>query len=298
MRTTSIATVTLGGTLNAKLTAASLAGFDGVELTSADLADSGLRPAEVATMAMDLGLRIVLYQPLRDFEGHPDGRLKEGLFRAERMFEEMRGLGTDTLLACSSTAPDVVDDDGRAAAQLGLLADRAREQGIRIAFEALAWGTAISDTWHAWQVVQAAGRPNLGIALDSFHFLARRESPARILAIPGEKIFFVQLADARAADATGQPPDYKTWSRHYRMLPGTGDFDLAGFAGYAEAAGYRGPWSLEVFSDQLLQEDPGDVANRAIVSLAGLLDAPPAPGRPAPGRAAVPSAAIAGAEAR
>jgi 4-hydroxyphenylpyruvate dioxygenase len=271
---TSIATVTLGGgTLKAKLSAASLAGFDGVEMTSADLADSGLRPAEVARMARDLGLRILLYQPLRDFEGLPQDRLKEGLARAERMFEATRALGTDTLLACSSTAPDAIDDDGRAAAQLGLLADRAREHGLRIAFEALAWGTAISDTWHAWQVVQAAGRPNLGIALDSFHFLARRDTPARILAIPGEKIYFVQLADARTADATGRPPDYRTWSRHHRMLPGSGDLDLTGFAGHVDAAGYQGPWSLEVFSDELSQEDPGDVAARAHMSLAGLLDA-------------------------
>jgi 4-hydroxyphenylpyruvate dioxygenase len=59
------------------------------------------------------------------------------------------------------------------------------------------------------------------------------------------------------------------------MLPGSGDLDLTGFAGHVDAAGYRGPWSLEVFSDELRQEDPGDVADRAIMSLAGLLDAGP-----------------------
>lgn len=270
-RTTSIATVTLPGPLPAKLRAAAGAGFDGIELTEPDLQASGLRPAEAGRMAADLGLRVLLYQPLRDIGGTPPGRLREGLDRAERMLAAMRGLEAGTLLACSSTEPDAIDDDELAAAQLGLLADLAARHGARVAFEPLSWGTAIFDYWHAWQVVQAAGRQNLGIALDSFHILARGDDPARIRDIPGEKLFFVQLADAQ-----GRAEDYKTWSRHHR---GIGDFDLAGFARAVAAAGYQGPWSLEVFSDDLSQERPGVVAGRAIKSLAELLDQP-LPGRP------------------
>jgi 4-hydroxyphenylpyruvate dioxygenase len=257
----------MGGTLPAKLGAAAAAGFDGIELTDADLAASGLSPAEAARMAAGLGLQVLLYQPLRDVEGTPPGRLREGLDRAKRMLDAARELGAGTLLACSSTAPDAIDDDGLAAAQLGQLADLAAARGIRIAFEALSWGTAISDYRRAWQVVQSADRPNLGIALDSFHVLARGHDPARIRGIPGERIFFVQLADA-----AGWSAYYRTWSRHRRRLPGDGRLDLAGFARCIAGAGYAGPWSLEVFSDGLAQEPPGDVAARAIKSLAELLD--------------------------
>ncbi|GAA3191860.1 hypothetical protein GCM10020255_091620 [Rhodococcus baikonurensis] len=36
----------------------------------------------------------------------------------------------------------------------------------------------------------------LGTCLDSFHILSRGDDPAGIREIPGEKIFFLQLADA------------------------------------------------------------------------------------------------------
>src|ERR671929_76481 len=64
----SIATVCLSATLEEKLAAAARAGFDGIELFEPDLVGSRLRPAEVRRRAEDLGLRIELYQPLRDFE--------------------------------------------------------------------------------------------------------------------------------------------------------------------------------------------------------------------------------------
>ncbi len=68
----SIATVSLSGTLPEKLEAAAAAGFDGVEIFENDLLHFDGSPAEVRRMAADLGLQILLYQPLRDFEAMPD----------------------------------------------------------------------------------------------------------------------------------------------------------------------------------------------------------------------------------
>ncbi len=68
----SIATVALSGTLPDKLEAASLVGFDGVEVMEADLLGFDGTPAELRRMAEDLGLAIDLYQPFRDFEAMPE----------------------------------------------------------------------------------------------------------------------------------------------------------------------------------------------------------------------------------
>ncbi len=54
----------------------------------------------------------------------------------------MDELGTDTMLVCSSVAADAVDDPGRIADQFHKLAERASRRGMRIAYEALAWGQA------------------------------------------------------------------------------------------------------------------------------------------------------------
>ena len=71
---TSIATVSLGGTLGEKLEAITAAGFDGVEIFENDILAHDGPPEEVGAMVRDLGLEIVALQPFRDVEGMPEER--------------------------------------------------------------------------------------------------------------------------------------------------------------------------------------------------------------------------------
>jgi 4-hydroxyphenylpyruvate dioxygenase len=284
----SIATISLSGPLEEKLTAAAQAGFDGVEIFEGDLIACRLSPAEVRRRATDLGLRMLLYQPFRDYEAVPDDLLERNLRRAEHKFGLMASLGASTLLVCSNVSPAAIDDQARAAGQLHQLAERAGRHGMRIAYEALAWGRHIRSYASAWQLVAAADHPQLGICLDSFHILSLGHDPGAIRDIPGEKIFFLQLADA--------PPlnmDTVAWSRHYRCFPGQGGFDLSGFAAEVLASGYRGPWSLEVFNDVFRQADAERTAvdgMRSLLTLEESLASRAAPGvrppAPAPVRLA------------
>jgi 4-hydroxyphenylpyruvate dioxygenase len=174
---TSIATVSLSGSLTEKLTAAGRAGFDGVEIFENDLLASPLTPEEIRARTADLGLSIDLYQPMRDIEAVPEEEFARNLRRARHKFELMRRLGTDTVLVCSSVSPLAVDDDALAADQLRRLADLAQDFGVRVAYEALAWGRHVSTYDHAWNIVEAADHPALGTCLDSFHILARGGDP-------------------------------------------------------------------------------------------------------------------------
>jgi 4-hydroxyphenylpyruvate dioxygenase len=259
---TSIATVSLSGSLTEKLTAASRAGFDGVEIFENDLLASPLTPEEIRARCADLGLTIDLYQPMRDIEAVPEAEFARNLRRARHKFELMRRLGTDTVLVCSSVSPLAEDDDALAAAQLSQLADLAQEFGIRVAYEALAWGRHVSTYDHAWRIVEAADHPALGTCLDSFHILSRGSDPKGIADIPGEKIFFLQLADAPLLAM-----DVLQWSRHYRCFPGQGGFDIAGLVRHVLTAGYDGPLSLEIFNDVFRQAEAGPTAVDAQRSL-------------------------------
>lgn len=258
----SIATVSLSGPLSEKLTAIATAGFDGVEIFENDLLGAPLSPEDVRQRCADLGLGIDLYQPFRDVEAVPADVLARNLRRAERKFEVMERLGADLLLVCSSVAPESVDDDALAAEQLRLLADRAAAHGIRIAYEALAWGRHVSTYDHAWRIVEQADHPALGTCLDSFHILSRGSDPKGISDIPGEKIFFLQLADAPL-----MAMDVLQWSRHYRCFPGQGGFDVAALVSAAVRAGYQGPLSLEVFNDVFRQAGAASTAVDALRSL-------------------------------
>ncbi len=66
---TSIATVSISGTLPEKLKSIKAAGFDGVEIFENDLLYFDDTPADVCRMCEDLGIAIYLFQPFRDFEG-------------------------------------------------------------------------------------------------------------------------------------------------------------------------------------------------------------------------------------
>ncbi len=264
---TSIATVSLSGSLVEKLHACAAAGFDGVEIFEPDLIAAEQSPEEIRALARRLRLSLDLYQPLRDLEGVDEVTFTDNLRRAGATFATAARLGIDTVLVCSNVATATIDDDAVSADQLRRIGDLAAEHGLRIAFEALAWGRFVDDYRRAWRIVELADHPAVGLCLDSFHVLSRGHDPAAIAQIPGEKIFFLQLADAPALSM-----DVLSWSRHHRLFPGEGAFDLADFVGHVLAAGYRGPLSLEVFNDTFRQTDPEPTAVHALRSLRWLQD--------------------------
>ncbi|WP_159592490.1 bifunctional sugar phosphate isomerase/epimerase/4-hydroxyphenylpyruvate dioxygenase family protein [Chelativorans xinjiangense] len=262
---TSIATVSISGDLREKLAAIAAAGFDGVEIFENDFLAFDGTPAEVGRMIRDHGLEITLFQPFRDFEGLPEPQRTRAFDRAERKFDLMAELGTDLMLICSNVSPAALGGIDRAAADFHELGERAAKRGLRVGYEALAWGRHINDHRDAWEIVRRADHPNIGLILDSFHTLARKLDVETIRAIPGDRIFIVQLADAPYMEM-----DLLSWSRHYRNMPGQGDLPVVDFMRAVAATGYDGPLSLEIFNDQFRGGSPKSIAvdgRRALVNL-------------------------------
>lgn len=274
----SIATVSLSGTLPDKLEAAEAAGFDSVEIFEADLLAFDGTPRDVKRLASDLGLGISIFQPFRDFECMEPAQLQRNLVRAERKFDVMAELGTNLILLCSNIQTSAVNDPARAAADLRLLAERAEARGFKVAYEALAWGANVKFWRQAWDIIKRVDHPALGLALDSFHTLALGDSLTGIGEVPGERLFFMQLADAPRLSM-----DVLSWSRHYRNFPGQGDLDVVGFVRDALNAGYRGPLSLEIFNDDFRAGPTRPLALDGLRSLiwveseAGRTELPPVP---------------------
>ena len=259
---TSVATVSLSGSLDEKMRAIAEAGFDGFEVFEPDLISSPDLPADIAKKAADLGLTVDLYQPFRDADSDDPDQFARNLVRAERKFDVMEQLGCDLLLVCSSPLAGAVREDDKLIEQMATLAERAHRRGLRLAYEALAWGSHVDTYRHAWDIVRQVDHPALGTCLDSFHILSRGDDPSGIREIPGEKIYFLQLADAPHLVM-----DVLQWSRHHRCFPGQGNFDLATFGADVVASGYTGPWSLEIFNDVFRHSDTGRTASDAHRSL-------------------------------
>ena len=263
MNRRSIATVSISGALDEKLRAIAAAGFTMVEIFENDLLSFGARPGEIASLCADLGLAICAYQPFRDFEGMPEPRRSRGFNRAEHKFDLMQELGTDLLLICSNVSPAALGGIDRAAADFHALGERAGKRGLRVGYEALAWGRHVNDYRDAWEIVRRADHPAVGIILDSFHTLAPKFPERTIRSIPADKIFLVQLADAPRLEL-----DVLSWSRHFRSFPGQGDLPILDFMQAVAATGYAGPLSLEIFNDQFRA---GSTARTAVDGMRSLI---------------------------
>ncbi len=264
---TSIATVSIAGDLAEKVAAISAAGFDGVEIFENDFLAFDGSPRDVGRIAGDAGLAITLFQPFRDFEGLPDPQRARAFDRAERKFDLMQELGTDLMLVCSSVSPVALGGIDRAAADFHELGERAARRGLRVGYEALAWGRHVNDHRDAWEIVRRAAHPNVGLILDSFHTLARNIDLSSIRSIPSDKIFIVQLADAPKIEM-----DLLYWSRHFRNMPGEGDLPVKEFMQAVAATGYDGYLSLEIFNDQFRGGSAKAISVDGRRSLVWLLD--------------------------
>jgi 4-hydroxyphenylpyruvate dioxygenase len=262
-----IATVCLSGALNEKLEAIAAAGFKSVEIFENDLLSYNGTPTDVRRMIEDLGLKTITFQPFRDFEGMPEARRARVFQRAERKFDLMQELGCDLLMICSNVSPESLGGIDRAAADLHEIGDRAAKRGMRVAFEALSWGRHIHDYRDAWEAVRRADHPVVGLVLDSFHILTRRTDLGGIRAIPRDRIFLVQMADAPLLQM-----DYLSWSRHYRNFPGQGDLPINDFMKALLSTGYDGLLSLEIFNDQFRAGSARSVAVDGHRSLIHMLD--------------------------
>ncbi len=257
-------TITLAGSLEAKLEAMQEAGFAQVMLKANDLVGhpQGWQAAVKAVRAS--GLRGTGFQVLRDFEGL-SGHLHEyKVDIAKTMLEMCAALGCDVLLACSSTSTHATQDLDHIARDLRKLAMLALPLGIRIAYEGLSWGRTVNEFTTAWDVVCRADCPNLGIGIDSFHILAAKTPLAAMDELDPGKIFLVQLSDFMWQETRTFEERIAT-ARTFRVFPGEGVHtpELVEMVLKLDALGYDGDYSFEVFNDDYVQMPLPMVAQRA-----------------------------------
>jgi len=251
----SIATVSISGTLAEKIAVIAKAGFGGVEILESDLLSFPESPRKVGDMLRDYGLVCTAYQPFRDFEGMPDDLRQRTFDRMERKFDVAAEIGAELLFICSNVSPHALDDHARIVADFREAGDRASRRNMMVGFEALSWGRHINDHRDAWRVVRDADHPCVGLILDSFHSFARQVPSESIRKFDPAKIVLVQIADAPFLKM-----DELSWSRHFRCMPGQGDFPLVDYVGHLAEIGYDGPISLEIFNDRFRAASAATIA--------------------------------------
>lgn len=257
-------TITLAGPLEAKLAAMADAGFGQVMLSARDIVGHpGGVPAAVAAVRAS-GLRPTGFQVLRDFEGLSGHLHGYKVDIAKSMLEMCAALGSEVLLACSSTSRHATQDLDAIARDLRKLAMLAVPLGIKVAYEALSWGRTVNEFTTSWDLVCRADCPNLGLGLDSFHVFAAKTPLDSIDGLDPARIFLVQLSDFMWQETPSFEERMAT-ARTFRVFPGEGvhSNELADLVLRLDRLGYRGDYSYEVFNDDYQQLPLDTVAQRA-----------------------------------
>jgi sugar phosphate isomerase/epimerase len=257
-------TITLAGTLEAKLGAIREAGFTQVMLNATDVVGHPGGEAAAVAAVRASGLRVTGFQVLRDFEGLSGPLHAYKVDVAKAMLEMCHALGSRVLLACSSTSAHATSDFDALRKDLQKLAMLAVPFGIRIAYEALSWGRHVNEFPQSWEIVQEADRANLGLCLDSFHIFATATGLERLPEVDPRKVFLVQLSDFMWQE-TRSPEERIETARHARVFPGEGAHgaQVAALVRGLDEMGYRGDYSFEVFNDDYKQLPLPVVAARA-----------------------------------
>ena len=305
-----------GHSLEHKLDMARKYGFRAIEVFYEDLVDLAnsthgdeSRASQVSAakavrqMCRARGQTIICLQPFMHFGGLNRAAHAQRIDELRFWMQLAHALDTDLVLFPSSYLPEskVSPDMDVTVRDFQEAADIALHAGVRLAFEALCWGTRV-DTWQAsWDIVRRVDRPNFGLCLDSFNIAGRiyadpgaasgkvpnwrvalSKSLSEMQGLDMRKVFLVQVADAerlsRPLDEnhefyqSGQPARM-SWSRNARLFYGE-----EGYGAYLPVreildavlrTGYKGWMSFEVFNRALVSPDasvPEVMARRAAAS--------------------------------
>ncbi|MGZ4335271.1 MAG: sugar phosphate isomerase/epimerase family protein [Gaiellaceae bacterium] len=128
-----------------------------------------------------------------------------------------------------------------------LCAEAAERTDAKIVYEFMPFDVNVHDLDSALAVVEAASGTNGGLAVDTWHMAKLGITPGDLRGVPARHIGWVELSDGLYASL----PDLVDETVNHRRLPGEGEFPIREYVAACRAAGYRGPWGVEVLSDEL-----------------------------------------------
>ncbi|MCH7790532.1 MAG: sugar phosphate isomerase/epimerase [Acidobacteria bacterium] len=147
-----------------------------------------------------------------------------------------------------------------AGAAFGRFCDRAAEHGLVTGLEFLPF-TNIFSASDALEIATLADRANGGVCVDIWHHERGAADLALIAQLPAERIMALQMSDG---SQVAENLDYFQDCLTNRVVPGDGEFDVAGFVEAITAAGATVPWSLEVCNDDVWDTDGLDHVERCV----------------------------------
>ncbi|MGW9114472.1 sugar phosphate isomerase/epimerase family protein [Microbacterium sp. NPDC055683] len=274
-------TTTFHGNVVNDIAVAKAAGYGGIELQSPKLyryLDAGYAVESLPPL-LD-GLEVTGIGAVLDLERRGDAR-ETLLAEVERMAGIAVVVGAPILQMCTGPvdwevvkdfqAGRLTADDLRYRGTLGLsesdaldvaaanvreAADIAADRGLDLYLEPLAWSN-LNRHRHSLEIIERAGRDNVGIALDTWHYWTTGDTLEEVAATPRELIKAAHISDGLDLDREHDVPDQ---SVHRNVVIGGGAIPLQEWVDAIKSTGYDGWWVSEMFSDKANEHDFLEVA--------------------------------------
>lgn len=230
--------------LTDRIEATARAGYAGTGFWLGDLDAWHDRGGDYATLrrhVSDAGLGIVELEFLTDWFARGDRRAASDKVRQD-LFRAADALGARQVKVMPPFLAEEADP-AALAEDFATLCAEAAEHGLIVALEMLPF-SALPDLWTTLDVVERADAPNGGLLIDIWHVVRSGGAVGDVARVPARFIKTVELCDAKLALQGSITED----TLHYRELCGEGEFDVPGFVAALDAAGYEGPWGVEILS--------------------------------------------------
>jgi sugar phosphate isomerase/epimerase len=232
--------------LRDRIEAAAAAGFSGFGFAHADLGPAVERYGMkgIRSMLEDNGLTYLELEFIADWWSDGAVRARSDIVRRDLLIAA-EALGAHHI----KVGVDMADGPwafDHWVAEFAALAEEARQSGTLVALEPMPFGN-LKTIEDALRLVVSANNEAGGLMIDIWH-VARANTPFGLLAaLPSDRIFGVELNDAAAA------PVGSLWEDtiNNRRFCGDGALDIPAFIKGLEAAGWSGPWGVEVVSNEL-----------------------------------------------
>jgi sugar phosphate isomerase/epimerase len=224
-------------------------GFEGLGLWHADI-EHQLETTTLAEMKQifdDAGLRYLQVEFLADFfveQGQP--ARAESDARRKLLFDTAAAFGAHHIKV--GNIPGTPCELGALTEAFAeLCADAAGHTDAKVVYEFMPFDVNVHTLETALALVQGAGAPNGGLAIDTWHMAKLGIAPADLRQIPAEQLAWVELSDGQFQNMD----DLIDETVNHRRLPGEGEFDIPAYVEVCRELGYAGPWGVEVLSAEL-----------------------------------------------
>ena len=247
------------------------AGFEGVELRR-DETFEYLKTHSVENLynlLLNNNLKCITFNAVELFSLCPENEFERIKDYTEKLMNIGNHIGCDTIITVPSFLEDPTMNNSiiidKTVERLKILAKLAERYDFRLGFEPLGFpNCSVRKIGTALKIIENEELPDMGLIIDTFHYFVGEHSINELDTIKLEKLWLIHINDAI------EKP-FKELQDSNRVLPCQGFFNLEMFVNKLKSKGYNKWISLELFNEQLWNEDPYTVAKNSMDSLKKLI---------------------------